>query len=115
VGGVARSDTTKVTYEALRPSYTHESLQKLLSLGLIHHIISQNVDCLHRLSGIPRDRLSELHGNMFHERCEKCSARYERPYVVSRQVDCVSSLPPRVCIHCHFDHRTGRLCERKVW
>lgn len=98
-------------YELLRPTYSHEALCKLVELGFIKHLISQNTDGLHRLSGIPRDRLSELHGNSFHEKCEKCSARYERPYAVRRSSS--AKVPLRICVHCHFDHRTGRLCERK--
>lgn len=99
-------------YELLRPTYSHEALCKLMELGFIKHLISQNTDGLHRLSGIPRDRLSELHGNSFHEKCEKCGARYERPYAVRRSSS--AKVPLRICVHCHFDHRTGRLCERKV-
>jgi NAD+-dependent protein deacetylase sirtuin 6 len=109
-----RTDSVTVSKEAMRPSYSHEALQKLASLGIIHHIISLNIDGLHRLSGVPRDRLSEMHGNMFHERCEKCGTRYERPYAVSRRVGCISNPVPRICIHCHVNHRTGRICERKV-
>ncbi|ELT93675.1 hypothetical protein CAPTEDRAFT_224786 [Capitella teleta] len=96
-------------YEELRPTYTHEAILKLLQLGYIKHVISQNTDGLHRLSGIPRDKLSELHGNSFHEKCEKCQTRYERPFAVKK----VGDSPPRICVHCHFDHRTGRNCERK--
>lgn len=33
----------------------------------IRHIIS------------PQESLSELHGNVFEEKCEKCETRYERP------------------------------------
>jgi len=95
----------------LRPTYTHEALQKLVSLGMLKHVISQNTDGLHRLSGIPRDRLSELHGNAFHERCEKCGTKYENPFVACTRSDAV---PEHVCVHCHCNHRTGRVCERKV-
>lgn len=99
-------------YERLRPTYTHEAIAKLLELGYLKHIVSQNTDGLHRLSGVPRDKISELHGNSFHERCEKCGARYERPYAVRRVHG--SSVPPKICQHCHVNHRTGRRCERKV-
>ena len=100
------------SYENLRPTYTHEALFKLMEIGYIKHIISQNTDSLHRLSGVPRDKIHELHGNSFQEKCEKCSARYERPFAVRRALE--PDAPPKICVHCHFDHRTGRKCERKV-
>lgn len=83
-----------------------------MELGYIKHIISQNTDSLHRLSGIARDKISELHGNSFLEKCEKCGVRYERPFAVRRVL--APKAPPKICVHCHFDHRTGRECERKV-
>lgn len=72
-----------VPYEQLRPTYTHEALCKLVQLGLVKYVISQNGDAgLHGLSGIPAKNLSELHGNAFIEKCEKCGTRYERPFYV---------------------------------
>lgn len=57
----------------------HYALVALLSQGLIHHVISQNVDGLHFRSGmVPRD-LTELHGNIFMEVCTKCHKEYLRP------------------------------------
>ena len=41
-------------YETRRPTYTHEALYKLLEEGHIKHIISQNTDGLHRLSGVAK-------------------------------------------------------------
>ena len=40
-----------VNYESLRPTYSHEALQKLMDLGHLKFIISQNGDGLHGLSG----------------------------------------------------------------
>ena len=100
-----------VSYTMLRPTYTHEAVQKLMSLGLLKHVISQNTDGLHRLSGIPREQMSELHGNAFHERCEKCGTKYERPFPARTHV---AAGPEHLCVHCHCSHRTGRICERKV-
>ncbi|KAI0241331.1 NAD-dependent protein deacetylase SRT1 [Lamellibrachia satsuma] len=55
-------DCPAFSYEALRPTYTHEAICKLVQLGYLKHVISQNTDGLHRLSGIPVEQLSELHG-----------------------------------------------------
>jgi NAD-dependent SIR2 family protein deacetylase len=45
------------------PSVCHMSLVKLIEEGHLKHIISQNIDGLHRKSGVPADKISELHGN----------------------------------------------------
>ena len=66
----------EVPYEQLRPTYTHEALAKLHKMDFLKHVISQNGDGLHGLSGIPPEHLSELHGNVFLELCEECNRCY---------------------------------------
>ena len=101
------------SYSILRPTYTHEAIMKLQELGHIKYVISQNCDGLHRLSGIPESKISELHGNVFVQKCEKCETRYTFPrsYRVYREG---ANFPSKKCKRCHIDHRTGRKCEKKV-
>jgi len=66
----------------------------------LKHIISQNIDGLHRKSGVDADRVSEAHGNVNLEMCEKCGANYMRDFKV------------RTANKVH-DHYTGRTCDNR--
>ena len=115
-----------VPYENLRPTYTHEALVQLMEMGFLKHVISQNGDGLHGLSGIPPDNLSELHGNVFLEICERCGHRYYRPsYVMDdtastyyeeiEELGSTTIKKPKhaqKCKFCGLSHRTGRRCEQ---
>ena len=124
---VEEEDEDGVCYEDLRPTYTHEALVKLMEMGYLKHVISQNGDGLHGLSGIPLDSLSELHGNVFLEICEKCRHHYYRPHYVLddtvsdyyeeiEEFGSTTIIKPkhaRQCKECGLSHRTGRRCEQK--
>lgn len=115
-----------VPYEQLRPTYTHEALAKLAEMDMVKHIISQNGDGLHGLSGVSEVKLSELHGNVFLEMCEKCGHKYYRPFYVlddsaSQYYEELNeegvtdlAMPPHGvhCKQCSLNHRTGRKCEQ---
>ncbi|XP_075759130.1 NAD-dependent protein deacylase sirtuin-6 isoform X1 [Pelodiscus sinensis] len=83
------------TFENARPTKTHMALLELQRVGILKFLVSQNVDGLHVRSGFPRDKLAELHGNMFVEECVKCGKQYVRDTIVGSM-----GLKP-----------TGRLCD----
>ncbi|XP_029121918.1 NAD-dependent protein deacetylase SRT1 isoform X4 [Elaeis guineensis] len=64
------------------PSLTHMALVELERAGILKFVISQNVDSLHLRSGIPREKLAELHGNCFRELCPSCGTEYLRDFEV---------------------------------
>ena len=82
------------------PSSTHMSFVRLLASPFLKHLVSQNVDGLHRKSGVPSDQISELHGNIYIEKCSRCQKEY------LRDVDVVTS-------SCATDHRTGNRCDNQ--
>lgn len=66
-----RSDR-EVSWEDAIPSTTHMAIMALAKKGVVEYIVTQNVDGLHIKSGISPDVMSELHGNVFKEKCDKC-------------------------------------------
>ncbi len=66
------------------PNAGHRSVARLVELGKVSHIITQNVDGLHQKSGVPDDQVIELHGNASYASCLQCGKRYELEHI--RQV-----------------------------
>lgn len=55
-----------------KPNPAHQALAKLYNLGLLEAVITQNVDGLHQESGLPDEKIIELHGNTRRIRCLRC-------------------------------------------
>lgn len=70
--------SVNISFDAAAPTKTHMALKALIAAGHIHFIVSQNIDGLHLKSGLARQYLAELHGNMFLEQCVKCKRQFVR-------------------------------------
>ncbi|KAK2869546.1 hypothetical protein Q7C36_001417 [Tachysurus vachellii] len=107
------------------PTLTHMCIQMLHKVKLVQHVVSQNCDGLHLRSGLPRQALSELHGNMFIEVCVSCSPVREviRLFDVTERTGLHRHATGRRCAHCggelrdtivHFGER-GTLEQPLNW
>lgn len=85
-----------VTFDEAVPTFTHLALVTLEKNNILKYLVTQNVDGLHLRSGFPRDRMSELHGNMFVERCASCAT--EQVHMAA-----INSIGQKA---------TGRFCEQ---
>ncbi|KAK1310380.1 NAD-dependent protein deacetylase SRT1 [Acorus calamus] len=77
-----RLPDASLPFHRAMPSLTHMALVELERSGILKFVISQNVDSLHLRSGIPREKLAELHGNSFKEFCPSCGTEYVRDFEV---------------------------------
>lgn len=59
------------------PGRGHRAIVELLRRNQLTFVITQNIDGLHQRSGIPPERVVELHGNGSYARCLACGHRHE--------------------------------------
>lgn len=59
-----------------KPNPGHHALAELEEMGVLKHIITQNVDNLHQAAG--SKKVAEIHGNLYKLRCISCNSRFER-------------------------------------
>jgi NAD-dependent SIR2 family protein deacetylase len=79
------------------PTFSHKAIAKLVEVGMVKSVMTQNVDNLHRRSGVNRKCMIELHGNLMVERCDRCGRDYERDF--------------RIGPNPGMQHYTGRKCD----
>jgi NAD-dependent deacetylase len=60
-----------------KPNRGHRAVAELIRTGKAATVITQNIDGLHQDTGIPDDKVIELHGNTTYAHCLDCGARYE--------------------------------------
>ena len=65
--------------DGAQPNRGHRAVAKLVRIGKVTSVITQNVDGLHHASGIDDEQIIELHGNGTYAKCLTCETRYELP------------------------------------
>lgn len=60
-----------------KPNRGHLIVAQLVAQNKVSSVITQNVDNLHQVSGVPDDKVIELHGNATYAKCLQCLKRIE--------------------------------------
>jgi NAD-dependent deacetylase len=72
-----RTFTGAAGWTGAKPSAGHYAVARLVARDKVSAVITQNVDNLHQESGVPTDRIVELHGNASYATCLDCGTRHE--------------------------------------
>ncbi len=74
-------ETDKTMRKAV-PNRGHQAIASLVARGKARAIITQNIDGLHQVSGVPDDTVIELHGNSTYCTCLDCGERHTLEEVI---------------------------------
>lgn len=67
-----------ISWDDARPTLTHMAIVSLEQRGYVQYVVTQNIDGLHLRSGLQRQKLAELHGDMFVDKCNLCQRQFVR-------------------------------------
>jgi NAD-dependent deacetylase len=73
----ARAFAGRAGWTGRAPNAGHHAVARLVADGKASAVITQNVDNLHQDSGVPPEKVIELHGNASYARCLDCGERHE--------------------------------------
>lgn len=83
--------------ESARPNRGHAAISELVKRGHVQTVITQNIDELHQASGVPGDRVVELHGSTMYATCLDCARRYE---LAALRIEFERTDEPPICTDC---------------
>ncbi|HEY8538479.1 MAG TPA: Sir2 family NAD-dependent protein deacetylase [Steroidobacteraceae bacterium] len=89
-----------------KPNRGHYIVADLIRRGKASVVITQNVDNLHQESGVPEERVIELHGNATYATCLSCHRRYELVELETEFRACGTVGP---CRHCNGIIKTATI------
>ena len=77
-----RKIETDKSMKAAAPNRGHLAIASLVARGKARAVITQNIDGLHQASGVPDEKVIELHGNSTYARCLDCGERHELDEII---------------------------------
>ena len=84
-------------FGAATPNRGHRAIAHMVSAGKVSSVITQNIDGLHQASGIPENKIIELHGNSTYAVCLTCGRRSELDVILA---EFKATDEPPVCAEC---------------
>jgi len=88
---------TESVLKNAKPNKGHLAVADLYHQGKLARVITQNIDGLHQMSGIPENTVVELHGNSTYAKCLECGKRYNLSDI--KEQFTINEVPP-VCNAC---------------
>jgi len=73
--GRNQSETCSISFEDALPTVAHLGISQLCKEKLVQFVVTQNVDGIHRKSGVPEELLAEVHGCLFVGYCKNCNRK----------------------------------------
>jgi len=80
-------------FAGARPGRGHCAIASLYRAGKVPAVVTQNIDNLHQVSGIPAEDVVELHGNTTYAHCLDCDERFDLQWV-RRHMDAGNGCAP---------------------
>ncbi|MCC6942993.1 MAG: Sir2 family NAD-dependent protein deacetylase [Thermomicrobiales bacterium] len=81
-------ESRKVRFPELiahQPNTGHRAIVRLFDAGLVPAVITQNIDGLHQVAGLPDDAVIELHGSARRVQCLDCLRIWDGQAIQARQ------------------------------
>lgn len=89
--------------DSVQPNPAHVAVAELERRGIVHALITQNIDGLHRRAGSSAP--IEVHGTLDFGECLRCQARVSRDEMLARADDAPDGVPR--CTQCGFQIKSG--------
>ena len=86
-------------YDTYQPNKAHLALAELEKMKLLRHVITQNIDGLHKKAG--NKNVTEIHGSLRETYCLKCGQEFIAPHVpegLPPYCDCGGVLKPNTVL-----------------